>query len=109
MAEATATHAAHKPAATPETEKEKADRELKERLEKEGPSTLLVPAPESEVDKLRKEGVEVTDHNTAGLPAGGPANIPGMSSGGPVPTKEEVQKGLDERAKERKVENKEKK
>ena len=85
-----------------ETEKEKADRELKERLEKEGPSTLLVAAPESETDKLRKAGVAVTEVATASLPGGGPANIPGMSDGGPTPKKEDVQKDLDDAAKEKK-------
>jgi hypothetical protein len=96
MAEATAKHEL--------SEKEQADKDLADRLKRDGPSPLLVPAPETEVDKLRRLGTEVTDHNTAGLPAGGPANQPGMSAGGIPPDRDDIQKALDERAKERKKE-----
>lgn len=99
------TATAHKPVEhktdKPLSEKEQADKVAAE-FNKNNPSTLKVDPPESEVDKLTKAGVEVVPHATAGLPSGGPANRPGMSSGGPVPTKEEVQKTLDENAKAKK-------
>lgn len=97
---ATATHA--EPKAEPkheETPKERADRELQEFLKK-NPSTLKVETPETEVDRLRNEGVAIPEVYTAPLPGGGPSTQPGMSAGGHVPDKEEVQKVVDENSKE---------
>jgi len=82
------------------TEKERADAELKERLENEGPSPLLVRPAQTEPERLQAEGFAVVDIATAGLPGGGPANQYGMSAGGPTPERSDIEKGLDEKSKE---------
>lgn len=84
MAEAHAATHPHKAEKQPEPEK----------------STLLVDPPETAVDKLRKEGVAIPPVATAPLPGGGPSTQPGMSAGGHVPDKAEVQKQVDEDSKE---------
>jgi alpha 1,3-mannosyltransferase len=82
-----------------ETEKERADKELEERLKREGPSPLLVKPAETEPERLRERGFPVMDTSTAGLPGGGPAHQYGMSAGGPTPKEEDVEKALDEQSK----------
>jgi hypothetical protein len=107
MATATAVPAASPHAVTPphgvkkdETEKERADRELKDRIEIEGPSPLRVPPQKSEVDRLRDEGVATIEVAVAPLPGGGPSTEPGMSAGGRVPIKDDVQEYVDVRSDE---------
>ena len=76
------------------SEKEKADQELKDRLEREGPSPLKVVSTPSESDRLREEGIEVVLCATAPLPGEGPANEYGMSHGFDQPSEEKIDQVL---------------
>ena len=91
-----------------ETEKEKADKALEEQLKVQGPSGLTVEPAKTAVDELRDNGFPVVEVAVAPLPGGGPSAIPGMSHGGPPPTPEAIQEGLDAQGKELEKENKEK-
>jgi hypothetical protein len=90
-----------------ESEKDKADKALQERIEREGPSPLRVNPPQSETDRLRAEGIEVVEVATAPLPGEGPANDYGFSAGFPVPREEAIDRRLVSQKEER--EEKEKK
>ena len=105
---ATATETPHKTEKKEESEKERADRELKERLEREGPSGLTVVPAKTAVDELRDNGFPVVEIAVAPLPGGGPSAQPGMSNGAPPPTPEAIQEGLDAQGERLEKENKEK-
>lgn len=87
-----------------QSEKERADKELKDRLEIEGPSPLRVNPPQSESERLIAEGIEIAIVATAPLPGEGPANEYGFSAGFPVPRG----KSIDDRLVTQKNEREEK-
>jgi hypothetical protein len=89
------------------SEKQRADKELKERLEREGPSPLTVEPPKTATDTLRDHGFPVVEIAVAPLPGGGPSAQPGMSNGSPPPTPEAIQEGLDAQGEELEKKNKE--